>query len=437
LTFETVSYQDPSQTDSSQFRALHAYFEQTFPLVHEHLSHETVNELSLLYTWEGSDPDLDPVLLMGHMDVVPVIPGTEHDWTHPPFAGVVAEGHIWGRGAIDDKSSVVSILEAVEALLANGFQPARTVYLAFGHDEEVGGRKGAKAIAEVLAERVQKEFAFVLDEGGAIADGLLPGVEGWVAVIGIAEKGFLSLELRAEADGGHSSMPPRNTAVGILSKAVARLEEDPFPARLDGATLDMFEYIGPEMSFVTKLVFANLWLFEPVVRRRLLEDPQSAAMVRTTTAATMFNAGVKDNVLPITASAVVNFRIIPGETVETVTARVREVVDDERVEVTAVGFTADPSPVSDPESAAFRLLASTLRQVAPEGEYVITPYLVVGGTDARYYASRSRNVFRFLPVLMGEGDMDRFHGTNERLSIESLALSVRYFYQLIRNADKL
>jgi len=319
--------------------------------------------------------------------------------------------------------------------VAEGFQPARTVYLAFGHDEEVGGPNGARQIADLLESRGVNEYALVLDEGGAIVDGLVPGVAGRVAIIGIAEKGGVSLELVVEGEGGHSSMPPEHTNIGILSKAITRLEESQFPARLDGPAFSMFEYIGPEMSFGMRMLFANMWLFKPLVTRGLVSSPQSAAMVRTTTAATIIDGGVKSNVLPIEARAVVNFRIMPGETAETVKERARQVIDDDRVQISGAG--RDPSPVSDIEASAFGMLAATLRQLVPDDDLLVAPYLVMGGTDARYYAARSDRVYRFFPANIGDGDMARVHGTGERLAIESFALGVRYFYQLIKNSDTL
>lgn len=437
LTYPTISHQEVENRQPEVFLEFHTFLAASFPAVHTTLTHETVNDLSLLYKWEGHEPTLEPVLLMGHMDVVPVIPGTEEDWQHPPFGGNVADGQIWGRGALDDKSSLMAILEAVEQLVTAGFQPRRTVYLAFGHDEEVGGPEGARRIAATLSERGVESFALILDEGGFIGEGLSSGLDGKVAVIGVAEKGFVSLELVVESDGGHSSTPPDHTALGILSKAVTRLEEDQFPARLEGTTEAMLDYIAPEMPFIARMVMANLWLTRPLVTRMMLADTSSAAMVRTTTAVTIMNGGVKENVLPIEARAVVNHRIIPGETVETVTQRVREVIDDERVSVSPLGWTGEPSPVSDPSSPAFELLGRTLLEVAPDEEITVTPYLVIGGTDAKHYSGRSDNVFRFLPVSSGADVMEMVHGTNERISLESLELAVRYFVQLIRNTDDL
>jgi carboxypeptidase PM20D1 len=438
IRIPTISHERVEDTDSTSFRALHAYFADHYPLVHEHLEREVVGGLSLLYTWTGTEPDLEPVVLMGHQDVVPVVPGTEGDWAHGPFSGVVVEGEVWGRGAVDNKVSVVSILEAVEALLASGYRPRRTVYLAFGHDEEMGGVRGAAAIARRLESRGAEPYAFVVDEGGAVTRGLIPGVEGTVALVGIAEKGYVNLELVVEGGGGHSSTPPPSTNIGILSKAIARLEERPFPARFEGAARSMFEYLAPEMALGPRMVFANLWLLEPLVVRQLASDPLTASMVRTTTAVTIVEGGVKANVLPIRARAVVNHRILPGETKYSVQQRVRRVIGDERVQVQVLGEEGvEPSPVSDPTGAAFQLVVRTIRQVLGGGDVAVAPYLVMGGTDAKYYSGRSADVFRFLPAPVGPDALELAHGTNERMSIQGLATSIAFFQQLLRNADTL
>lgn len=438
VRFPTISHEDPADTDTAAFLALHDYLEAEYPRVHASLNRERVSGLSLLYTWAGTESDLDPVVLMGHLDVVPVIPGTEGDWTHPAFAGAVADGYVWGRGTMDDKVSVLSVLEAVEALLGDGFQPRRTYYLAFGHDEEVGGVRGAAAIAALLESRGAEPYAFVVDEGGAVARDMVPGIDGAVAMVGIAEKGYVNLELRVEGGGGHSSTPPPQTNIGILAEAISELEEHPFPARLAGAARSTFQYLAPEMPFVSRMAFANLWLFEPLVTRMFLADPSTASMVRTTTAATIIEGGVKANVLPISARAVVNHRIIPGETQASVLERVERVIDDPRVQVRILGDEGvDPSPISDPEGPAFQLLARTVRQVYAGENVVVAPYLVMGGTDAKYYAGRSPNVFRFLAAPMEADALQRVHGTDERMSVGGFVASIHFFQQLIRNADAL
>lgn len=429
LRIATISREDSTTADDGAFLALHAYLRRSFPRVHEVLRTETVAGHSLLYRWSGSDTSLAPVLLAAHLDVVPVEPGTEAAWTHPPFAGTIADGFIWGRGAIDNKSAVVGTLEAVEMLLKEGFQPRRTMYLAFGHDEEVGGTRGARAIAAELGRRGVR-LEMVLDEGGVIGDGLLPGVSRPTALIGVAEKGFASVELTVRTDGGHSSLPPRQSAIGILGAGIARLESRQPTPRIAGASERLFATVGPHFGIGQRLAFANLWLMHPLVATQLAKAPATNAMVRTTTAATIFQAGTKDNVLPSQSRAVVNFRIIQGDSVAGVVDRVRRVVDDERIEVRLAGrFSAEPSAVSSTESPAYQLVARSVRSVAPEA--IVAPYLVVVVSDARYYAGISESVFRFLPVTLGQRDLARMHGTDERLAIGDYERAIRIYREIM------
>lgn len=432
IRLRTVSFQEPSEIDRDAFLALHAELEQAFPLVHATLVKEVVGELSLLFTWPGTDAAAKPVLLMAHQDVVPVLGGTEDAWTHPPFAGTVADGYVWGRGSLDDKSSVTGILEAVELLLAEGFAPARTVYLAFGHDEEIGGFGGAKKIAELLAER-GVELEAVLDEGGFLTEGVLAGTTLPVALVGIAEKGYVTLELGVDGEGGHSSAPPPQTAVGVLSRAIARLEADPFPARLDGATAAMFQRVGPTLPFAQRLVFANLWLTRPLALRALAARASTSAMIRTTTAATMVRGSEKENVLPIRATGLVNFRILPGDTPESVEERVRRVVDDPRVMIRPLPNRNPPSPVSDVAHPAFRKLEQAIRQVSPEENLIVAPYLLIAQTDSRHFAGISEAVFRYVGAKIDQHDLAGFHGSDERLGVESYVRAIRTYAQYLRN----
>jgi carboxypeptidase PM20D1 len=432
LRIPTISSEDPAVFDPRAFSTLHEYLQTAFPRVHAQLRRETVGTYSLLYTWPGSDASLNPILLIGHLDVVPVEPGTREQWQQDPFGGRIADGFVWGRGAIDNKSAVLGTLEAVEMLLAEGFRPVRTVYLAYGHDEEVGGAAGARQIAALLKAR-GIELEMVLDEGGVIGEGILPGITDPVALVGIAEKGFVTIELSTRVAGGHSSLPPRQSAVGILSAAVARLEKNPMAARLEGPTHQLFDRIGPNFPAIQRAIFANLWLTAPLVVRTLEASPATNAMVRTTTAPTIFQAGTKDNVLPSHARAVINFRILPGDTVATVMQHVRRAVDDDRVEVKTVGrFSAEPSPVSSTDSESFRTLERTIRSVVPNA--IVAPYLVVVVTDARYYSGLSRNVFRFLPLRLTQQDLERMHGTDERIRIHDYEAAIRTYRQLIIEA---
>ncbi len=437
VKFATVSMASGAPVDTAAFLGFHEFLKTAFPRVHASLRRETVAGLSLIYTWTGTDSTAAPVVLMGHMDVVPVPEQNLAEWKHGPFSGDIADGYVWGRGTMDDKVTVLAVLQAVEDMLTRGVRPARTVYLTFGHDEEVGGRYGARVIVDTLVARGVKP-AMVIDEGGVMTAGAVPGVDGMAAVVGIAEKGYLSLRLTARALGGHSSMPSSRTAVGALSRAVAALEANPFPSSLDGPARGMLEAMTPYLPFARKLAFANLWITAPLVTSVLEQTPSTAAMIHTTTSPTMLAAGIKDNVLPPEASAVVNFRIRPGETQQSVIARVTEVIADTMVTIAPTDSArVDPSPVSDANGAAFRLIASTVRGMVPGQSVPVLPYLVVGGTDAKYWGPHSSNVFRFLAVPLGEGDMARIHGVNERMSVTGYATAVTFFVQLLSHLDAL
>ena len=429
IRIQTLSADDEAAFDAAAFARLHGYLHIAFPLVRARLRREIVATHSLLYTWPGTDPSLKPILLAGHMDVVPVEPVTQDEWQQEPFGGRIADGYIWGRGAIDNKSTVLGTLEAVEMLLAEGVRPARTVYLAFGHDEEVGGSHGAREIAALLTRRgVQLEM--VLDEGGVIGDGVLPGITAPVALVGIGEKGFVTLALSARVSGGHSSLPPPQSAIGIVSAAIARIGENLMPARLDGPTQQLFDRIGPWFPIAQRALFANLWLTRSFVTRRLESRAATNAMVRTTMTPTMFQAGTKDNVLPSYARAVVNVRILPGDSIAKVLKHVERVVDDERVEVTPSGrFSVEPSAVSSTGSVAFRTLERSIRSVAPG--VVVAPYLVVVVTDARHYSHLSPNIFRFLPLRLTSGDLERVHGVDERIGITEYESAIRTYRQIV------
>ena len=428
----TISHEDSAAFDAGAFQSLHAHLQAAFPRVHSRLQREVVGAHSLLYTWQGSDPGLKPILLMGHLDVVPVEPGTEGTWEQPPFSGRVVDGFIWGRGSIDNKLSVLGTLEAAEMLLGEGFRPTRTVHFAYGHDEEVGGVRGAREIAALL-ERRGIQLEMVLDEGGVIGEGLLPGIAEPTALVGIAEKGFVSVELSTSGAGGHSSVPPRESPVGILSAAIVRLEGNPMPARLEGATRQLFERVGSRFPFVQRAMFANLWATRPLLTRKLDDAPTTNAMVRTTAAVTIFQAGTKENVLASRARAVVNFRILPGDSIADVLAHVRRVIDDPRVEVRQAGsFSAEPSAISATDSPSYRTIERTIRSVAPDA--IVAPYLVVVVTDSRYFQELSGNVFRFMPVRLTSADLARMHGTNERLAVRDYERAIGIYRLLILNA---
>jgi carboxypeptidase PM20D1 len=431
LRIPTVSRSKYAETDTVPIDQLQAYLQRTFPLVHQRLKRQTVNHYGLLYEWPGTDTALKPLLLLAHQDVVPVLPGTESHWASPPFAGRVADGYLYGRGALDDKLNVLGQLEAVEALLRAGYQPRRTVLLAFGHDEETLGLRGAAALAALLKTQ-HPQLELVLDEGGLVkADGVA-GLAQPVALVGVSEKGYLTLELSATGPGGHSSMPPALTSVGRVAAAVARLEAEPFPARLDGGVSGLLAYLAPAVPFGKRVVFANQWLFGSLIKKSLVATPSGNAALRTTTAPTIIRGGEKDNVLPDRATATVNFRLLPGDSVSAVTRRVREIISDPQVQVRTVGEGRAASPVSGTDNAAFAALHRTIKSVFPQA--LVAPYVVVGATDARAYASLCpQATYRFMPVLMDQTAIESLHGTNERLRPGAYQDVIRFYAALIKN----
>jgi carboxypeptidase PM20D1 len=434
LQFETVTKRDPTRLDSAAYRRLYRQLEEAFPAVHDTLSVRTVHDLSRLYTWRGADPQKRPIVLMAHIDVVPLEPGTREDWTHPPFGGVVADGFVWGRGSLDDKASVTGMFEALSILLTSGVRPERTVHLAIGHDEEVGGSRGARA----LAARVTGDGtspALVVDEGGAITKGALPGLDRPLAVVGVAEKGYLSVELSAEAPGGHSSAPPDSTSIEILNAALGRLLDNPLPSRLDGVTGRMLDYVAPEMGLPMRAALANRWLTAPAITWALNRQPATKAAIRTVQVPTRLDAGVKDNVIPSSATATINYRILPSQSVDEVLRHVRSAIGDLPVAVDT-GQASEPTRVSDVGGTPFRVLQRTIREVTSDA-VVVAPYLVPGATDSRYYADATDYVYRFLPYTLTPEDRGRIHGTNERISIEDYRTVIRFYVQLLRNADAL
>ena len=434
IRFRTISYQDASRFDASAFIGLHGFLAQTFVETHRRLQREVIENFSLLYTWPGSDPSLPPLLLLGHLDVVPADPRTEAEWTYPPFSGTVADGYIWGRGAMDDKVAVFGAMEAVEGLLRGGFAPRRTIMLAFGHDEEVTGRQGARTIAARLAERGLR-VEMIIDEGMAILEGIIPGVAKPVASVGIAEKGYASLELIAVGQGGHSSMPPRQTSVGILAAAIRALEAHPMPVHFDGPVESLFRFLAPEMALGPRMVLANVWLFKVPLSLMLNDSPPMRAVIRTTLAPTMLEASVKENILPPRARAVINVRIHPADDIDDVLEHVRGIIRDMRVTARVLDENrVEPSAVSPVDAPAFRVLHRAIREQYPD--VVMAPGLVLGATDSRHYRALTENIYRFLPIRIGAGDVARIHGTDERLSVKQYVDAIAFYTRLIRHMSE-
>lgn len=429
IAFRTIAYTEQERIDGAEFLALHDYLKKSYPLACEQLQWETVMDYSLLLKWQGQGGD-KPIGLLAHMDVVPVNPGTEGDWTHEPFGGQFDGAAIWGRGTMDMKGQLISILEAVESLLAKGFQPQSDVYLCFGHNEEIvsAPKSGAKAIMELLKARGVR-LDTIIDEGGIVMPGeKLLGLPGLLAVVGTAEKGYMDVRLSCVQAGGHSSQPPKSTALGILARAVIKLEENPFPSRLTGTVQAMFTAGAGRMGFGMRLVFANLWLFRPIILGALVKKPLTNALVRTTCAATMASGSPASNVLPQNAEIVVNVRILPGEDMEETLDRMRGIIGDGRVSVELIKGK-DPSAESSIAAEGYADIKAALEALYP-GIRVI-PYLMVGGTDSCLYEPVCDNIFRISPFLVGDEELSSIHGTNEKISADNLLRGAEFFKLII------
>ncbi|MBI5257482.1 MAG: M20 family peptidase [Burkholderiales bacterium] len=429
----TVSSYTDASLNADQFQALHAHLQATYPKLHAVLTREVVGGLSLLYTWTGSDPSLKPIALMAHQDVVPIAPGTEADWQAEPFAGTIKEGYIWGRGSWDDKANLIGQLEAVEKLVAAGFRPKRTVYLVFGADEEVGGERGALQIAKLLQQRGVK-LDYAIDEGLLITEGIMPGLKAPAALVGLAEKGSVSLRLLAKATPGHSSMPPPpgQSAIAKLARAVQKVDAAPMPAALVGVAGQMFDALAPEFEGMTRVALTNRWLFEPLLMRQLQQGQSTNAMLRTTTALTLASAGNKENVLPGRAEATVNFRLLPGDTKDTVVQHVKHAIDDPAIEITVLPGDFPSSRMASADSASYGLINRTVRELFPGT--LVAPGLMLAATDSRHFEPFTDNVYRFSPIRAKPQDLARFHGTNERISLANLAELIRFYHRLLQQS---
>ena len=434
VRFKTIASSTDENAGADQFDGLAALLQASFPKAHAAMQREVIGKHGLVYTWAGSDPKLPGIGLMAHQDVVPVAPGTESDWQVPPFAGAVKDGFIWGRGAWDDKGNLMSMMEAVELLASAGFRPRQTLYLIFGHDEEVGGPRGARQIATLFKERGIR-LQFIVDEGLLITDGMLPGLSKPAALIGVAEKGYMSLLLSASAAPGHSSMPPpqaESSAIGMMSAALARLDDRQMPAAVKGLSQEMFETLAPEMGGLNRVLLSNLWLFKPLIERQLAKAASTNAILRTTTALTIVSAGNADNVLPGRANATVNFRILPGDTSESVIAHVTETMKNPAIKIEKGPGSSEASKVASTDSPGFQLINKTLRQLHPD--VIVAPGLMVAATDSRHFEGVADNIYKFSPVRAKPEDLKRFHGTNERISTDNYVELIQFWHQLIGNS---
>jgi carboxypeptidase PM20D1 len=428
IRFRTVSLVQETD-DRAQFEQFHAWMLERYPAFHRVARREVIGELSLLYAWEGSDAAQPPLLLLAHQDVVPVPEDTRAAWRVDPFGGVIRDDAVWGRGSIDDKGSLVAILEAAEFLAAQGRQPARTILFAFGHDEEIGGDNGAVRIAAALAERGVRAW-FVLDEGLAAVE-RHPLTGGPASMIGISERGSGTLRVRAVGQPGHSSMPPPETAVSRVSEAVSRIHDMPIERSLEGGpALAMMRALAPELSFTNRMAVSNEWLFGPLLRQRLEGDAAAQALLGTTVAPTVISGGSRPNVLPAEATAMINFRIHPRDSADDLLRRARQAVADlEGVTVDWAEPPRDATAISSTTSSSYALIAALSRDILPGAP--VAPGLVLAGTDSRHYSEVAENVYRFQPILLSNEDIEGLHGVNEHISIANYERMIRFYVGLM------
>lgn len=424
ITFPTISSADGT-TDWKSFEDLEAYLDEAFPLCKEKLKLDAGCPHDLVYRFEGTNPDAEPGLLAAHLDVVGA---NEEEWTHPPFAGKIDGGYIWGRGSFDCKLQVISILQSFEKLLKDNQKPQRTWYAAFGCDEETGGEAGATLLSRYFKEK-GIHFAMVLDEGGVVSQNYIKGFKQDIAVIGVAEKGYLDVQISASRIAGHSSTPDFPTSLGILSKALYRLEQHQMRPRLTASVKQMLTRLGKGGPFGYSVLFLNLWLTKPLVFSVFSKSPTLNAAIRTTMVPTVVRASDKSNVIAKQSTAQVNLRLLEGDTPDTVLDWMKNVIADERIEYTILRHTP-PSKQTRIDTKAFEHLKQTIGEVFDNT--LVIPYLMLGATDARKYQDVSENILRFTPARMDKTEIGRMHAPDERISTDNLDHAIGFFLRLLK-----
>jgi len=429
IQFQTISHPDYEKFDYKEFQRFLSWLETEYFQVFKNLEKKYLGK-TLLLKWQGEVADLNPILLTGHYDVVPVRSDADSVWQESPFSGKIDADYVWGRGALDDKSGVIAILEAVNYLLKNNFSPQRTVYLSFGHDEEIGGRRGAGKVTEfLLSEGVELEWT--LDEGSFLLQDIIPGINKPVAVINVAEKGSLTIQVIGKAEGGHSSMPSAKSSVGYLAEALLKLENNPVPGKLEGISLGLFDEVSRQMPFQYKILFANLWLFEPLINNFLSDSPTMNAVIRTTTAPTMLSASNRLNVLASEAVGTVNFRLHPRDNPEKIVNFVKDLISNENIEVKNLSAGTLASPVSNWETAGYRAISNSVREVY--GDIIVAPGLMVGGSDSKHYAKAAKNSYRFNPFPLSAKELSGLHGIDERIKKDDFLNGIRSYIKIIQS----
>lgn len=431
IKIKTISNEDEALTDWNEFDRFHSYLREQFPLIHKNLTLEVVGRAGLLYYWKGSDESLDPIVFLAHQDVVPVAVGTDEDWEHPAFEGYNDGKIIWGRGAIDMKNHLISVMESVELLLEEGFVPKRGVYICLGYNEEIvaGKDNSARMIAKVLKDK-GIHLDSIVDEGGAMVPVKIPGVVDTVlSGIGIGEKGYADFKVTVNSKGGHSSAPPKHTGLGVLSKKIRNLENHQFPSEMPDYFLKLIQAIGDKSAFWLKPILKNVDKYKGLVTFIMSNSAAGASFVRSCQAVTMASGSPTANVLPQKASCVINFRMFRGLTIEDCRRHVEKYMGGKDVTVELLKGK-EASEISPMDSRAFETLSKLIVENNPKS--AVTPFMIVGGTDSYNYECVCENIYRFAPFEVPANIMLTAHSTNERIPVEQLGRGVAFFKRYIR-----
>ena len=421
---KTVSNVDPALEDDGEFEKLIALLPGLYPRVYDVGSIRRLPDRGLLFRWPGKH-DTSPSVMMAHYDVVPA---DAEKWDKPPFAGIIEDGILWGRGTLDTKATFNGILSAANAMIAEGFQPENDIYFAFSGGEEVNGA-GASNIVDYFIEN-GIEPALVLDEGGAVVENVFPGVKQPCGLVGIGEKGMMNVEYKVLSHGGHASAPPTKTPITTLADACKNVQNHPFKMHITKPAAEMFDTLGRHSTFLYKIIFANLWCFGWVID--LLGKTgggEMNALVRTTTAFTMMEGSTARNVLPTEAKLISNMRLNPADTVSGALQHLTASVNNKDVQITVLE-SFEPSRISQTNCPAWDAVAATVLETWPG--CIVSPYLMVQCSDSRHYGRISDHVYRFCAMDMTAEERKTIHGNNERIRLESIAKTVEFYIRLMK-----
>ncbi len=422
---KTVSYRDGTKEDDGEFEKLIARLPSLYPNVLKTCEMTRFPDRGLLFHWKGKEAG-EPAVLMAHYDVVPV---NEEGWEEPPFEGVIKDGCLWGRGTLDTKVTVNSILFAADHLMESGFVPQKDIYFAFSGGEEVNGNGAVHIVDFFEAQGITPSF--VLDEGGAVVENVFPGVKRPCGLIGISEKGMMDVSYTVNSSGGHASAPKPNAPIDRLSAACVRVLRHPFTAHLTPPVAQMFDTLGRHSSFLFKVIFANLGIFLPVLDMICKKGGgELNALMRTTVAFTQMQGSTASNVIPPKAQMVSNIRLNPADTIESALSYLQKTVGDGAVEVNCI-HGMQPSRISRTDCAGYDKVASAVASTWKG--CIVSPYLMVQCSDSRHYGRISDRVYRFSAMDLTSEERASIHGHNEKIRLDAAKRSVEFYIRLMRN----